>query len=76
MSVGVFRNHPCVCGSGRKFKHCCWGKKANEIRYNHIHVKDNPEALCLTCREQTQELAVKSAMPSEKPVEEQITAEL
>jgi uncharacterized protein YecA (UPF0149 family) len=20
------RNKPCVCGSGRKFKRCCWGK--------------------------------------------------
>ena len=19
------RNKPCVCGSGRKFKRCCWG---------------------------------------------------
>ena len=20
------RNKPCVCGSGKKFKRCCWGK--------------------------------------------------
>ena len=20
------RNKPCVCGSGKKFKKCCWGK--------------------------------------------------
>jgi hypothetical protein len=20
------RNAPCPCGSGRKYKHCCWGK--------------------------------------------------
>lgn len=20
------RNKPCVCGSGNKFKRCCWGK--------------------------------------------------
>jgi uncharacterized protein len=22
-SAGVGRNHPCPCGSGRKYKHCC-----------------------------------------------------
>jgi len=22
----VMRNKPCVCGSGKKFKKCCWGK--------------------------------------------------
>jgi preprotein translocase subunit SecA len=21
------RNDPCPCGSGKKFKKCCWGKK-------------------------------------------------
>ena len=23
---GYMRNQPCVCGSGRKFKRCCWSK--------------------------------------------------
>ncbi len=23
----VGRNAPCPCGSGKKFKKCCWGKK-------------------------------------------------
>jgi len=23
---GYMRNQPCVCGSGKKFKRCCWGK--------------------------------------------------
>ena len=23
---GWMRNRPCICGSGRKFKVCCWGK--------------------------------------------------
>jgi uncharacterized protein YecA (UPF0149 family) len=22
---GWMRNQPCVCGSGKKFKKCCWG---------------------------------------------------
>jgi hypothetical protein len=22
----ISRNAPCPCGSGRKYKHCCWGK--------------------------------------------------
>jgi hypothetical protein len=27
MAEKISRNDPCPCGSGRKFKHCCWGKK-------------------------------------------------
>ena len=23
---GWMRNKPCVCGSGKKFKRCCWNK--------------------------------------------------
>jgi len=23
---GWMRNQPCVCGSGKKFKQCCWSK--------------------------------------------------
>lgn len=23
---GYMRNQPCVCGSGAKFKRCCWSK--------------------------------------------------
>jgi uncharacterized protein YecA (UPF0149 family) len=23
---GYMRNQPCVCGSGKKFKACCWDK--------------------------------------------------
>ncbi len=71
MSVGKFRNKPCICGSQKKYKVCCWGKQLNEIRYQHIHVQDNPSAMCLTCREHSQNLAVKSALPVEE-----ITAEL
>jgi len=22
--INKMRNKPCVCGSGKKFKHCCW----------------------------------------------------
>lgn len=25
---GYMRNKPCVCGSGKKFKKCCWSKYA------------------------------------------------
>lgn len=24
--IKVGRNEPCPCGSGKKFKRCCWGK--------------------------------------------------
>jgi hypothetical protein len=23
------RNAPCPCGSGKNYKHCCWGKNFN-----------------------------------------------
>lgn len=29
----VGRNDPCCCGSGKKFKKCCWGK----IEHRHIN---------------------------------------
>jgi len=25
---GFMRNQPCICGSGKKFKKCCWNKYA------------------------------------------------
>jgi hypothetical protein len=28
MSKKIGRNEPCPCGSGKKYKHCCLGKKA------------------------------------------------
>ncbi len=74
MGIGKLRNNPCVCGNNKKYKWCCWGKKENEISYNHTHVRDNPQALCITCREESVDkaaLAVKSALPAEP-----ITAEL
>ncbi|WP_390620476.1 SEC-C metal-binding domain-containing protein [Poriferisphaera corsica] len=27
---GRKRNKPCECGSGKKYKKCCWNKKASE----------------------------------------------
>ena len=27
MKRKVGRNEPCPCGSGKKYKHCCWGKR-------------------------------------------------
>ena len=29
----IGRNAPCPCGSGRKYKHCCYGKKDNIIPF-------------------------------------------
>lgn len=26
MGQAASRNAPCPCGSGKKYKHCCWGK--------------------------------------------------
>ena len=27
MNTKAGRNDPCPCGSGKKYKHCCWGKE-------------------------------------------------
>lgn len=27
----TMRNKPCICGSGRKFKRCCWGRFSSPI---------------------------------------------
>jgi hypothetical protein len=27
MSISIGRNDPCPCGSGKKYKKCCWGKE-------------------------------------------------
>ena len=33
MGKMIGRNQPCPCGSGRKYKHCCW----NRERAAHAH---------------------------------------
>jgi hypothetical protein len=32
------RNAPCPCGSGRKYKHCCWGKGFDWVRDEEGHL--------------------------------------
>jgi len=34
-----FRNKPCPCESGKKFKHCCW-RKGNENPDYHSPIYD------------------------------------
>lgn len=34
MSKEVGRNQPCPCGSGKKYKHCCWGTDAQSKSKN------------------------------------------
>jgi hypothetical protein len=45
------RNAPCPCGSGRKYKHCCWGKGfawvEDEQGYPGREVPLSAEALAL-----------------------------
>ena len=46
----VGRNEPCPCGSGRKYKHCCWQKKFEWVvdENGDVHRKvpiDDPELL-------------------------------
>lgn len=32
MAKTIGRNDPCPCGSGNKYKKCCWGKDAADIK--------------------------------------------
>lgn len=41
--VDIGRNHPCPCGSGRKYKKCCLGARDNAISGNAGEI--NPTAL-------------------------------
>ena len=34
MNTKAGRNDPCPCGSGKKHKHCCWGKEVAPRRLN------------------------------------------
>ena len=34
----IGRNEPCPCGSGKKYKHCCWGKGFEWVRNEHGNV--------------------------------------
>jgi methionyl aminopeptidase len=50
-TVKIGRNDPCPCGSGLKFKKCCFGKnqesfeiiKGTYLREHKIHLRDNAE---------------------------------
>ena len=43
----VSRNTPCPCGSGKKYKHCCWGKgfdwEEDEARNTYQSIPMSPE---------------------------------
>lgn len=34
----IGRNEPCGCGSGKKFKHCCWAGNNWWARPDHVAV--------------------------------------
>jgi len=36
------RNKPCPCGSGKKYKKCCWGTDSETTVHNKITLLDNP----------------------------------
>lgn len=37
------RNDPCPCGSGLKYKKCCWGKPP-KLKFSAKVIKSNPQA--------------------------------
>lgn len=41
---GLGRNHPCACGSGRKFKKCCLDNMTEEYEHSLFLFKDGPPA--------------------------------
>ena len=34
MSINIGRNDPCFCGSGKKYKKCCYGKEGDQKQQN------------------------------------------
>lgn len=38
------KNDPCVCGSGKKFRQCCWLKRLEWAKYEPPPVTDTPES--------------------------------
>lgn len=44
MSKKIGRNDPCPCGSGKKYKHCCLGKKAADANLTTSKSKTSPKS--------------------------------
>jgi len=41
MSSKPGRNDPCPCGSGKKYKRCCLGKKPNtDLEFSNKHMSE------------------------------------
>ena len=51
----VGRNDPCPCGSGKKYKRCCWGKVA--AARTSVDVLDAPDPLSFNPRVTERSLA-------------------
>jgi hypothetical protein len=62
----IGRNHPCPCGSGRKYKHCCLaaqqsgavGSPTNQMKISLMAVIEKIQAAALAKKEVFQELGV------------------
>lgn len=66
MGVGKYRNSPCPCGSGKKFKNCHMLLKAGFVKtehgikkIHHIHKKGQTEKNCPHCKLLKKKLEVK-----------------
>ncbi len=42
----VSRNAPCLCGSGKKYKHCCYSKGFEWQEGEQVAVTSFPQAVC------------------------------
>jgi len=43
MNEKVGRNDPCPCGSGKKFKQCCWKKAHEKKKIKAVVIKGGPK---------------------------------
>lgn len=46
----VGRNEPCPCGSGKKYKQCCWGKLLGPRKIRATVMSQQPKSIDLMDR--------------------------
>jgi len=72
MAERVGRNDPCPCGSGKKYKHCCWKKRLplSKRKFNATVIASGSQPKreqSLDLMERTFGKAIRSAGEKEKP---------
>ena len=62
MRKNTQRNQPCPCGSGQKFKKCCWDLSDEEIKSKQLASETQAEDFMASFMKQQDEAAKKSSV--------------